>query len=101
MKGPASVLGGIALIPVGVLGALLLQPMTTGQENLARWYPFTVSNKTVLYFVIPLGVSITGFTLARQMNKPWQRWAVRGATVGLVLLLAWGMGQGMPLGIRG
>ena len=50
----------IALIPLGLVGALFLHGLASGQEGLLRWQAVTISNKNAMYFMMPILVALIG-----------------------------------------
>lgn len=46
------------LVEVGLLGAVLLFPLASGQEGLTRWASIGISNKNAMYFMVPVLIAL-------------------------------------------
>jgi hypothetical protein len=71
-----------ALVPVGLLGAVLLFPLASGQEGLTRWASIEISNKNAMYFMVPVLIALVYSGYYRRQTT------LRGKIIVEVVMLA-------------
>lgn len=87
------------MMPVGLIAALLTQPLAVGAEELVRWQTIVFANKTAMYFMVLGGIGVVGGLYWQRAKTAQKRVAVIGITATLLILAAWRMSLLSPFDI--
>ena len=90
---------GAALIPVGIIAALLTQPLAIGAEELTRWQTIVFTNKTAMFFMV-LGMNglLGGIYYGRAKTRK-KKIIVAVLTATIYLLVGWQISTIVPFDI--
>ena len=88
-----------ALIPLGLVGALFLHGLASGQEGLLRWQSITITNKNAMYFMMPILVALIGAAYYGRQETIMGRVLVIGVTLVGVIGSAYLRSIINPLGV--
>ncbi len=87
------------LIPLGLVGALFLHGLASGQEGLLRWQSVTITNKNAMYFMMPILVALIGAAYYGRQETIRGRVLVIGVTLAGVIGAAYLRSIINPLGV--
>ena len=88
-NGMSSLILGAVLIPIGIIAALLTQPLATGAEELVRWQTIVFGNKTAMFFMVLGMIGLLGGIYYGRAKTLRGKALVAIATGTIYLLVGW------------